>query len=157
MPNDLQEFSGGLTLQVTIPARQSELAEENDDGEWTRLAEVRVYAFDNLLIVVDLEKMSDEEIAELVNSATRDTKSIHQAIDSKIRVSGNGCKLQLSNATDAGFRVKQSIAWHPAPNMMILTPYVPEQEKTPTLAADLVGLRRMQLDNTTQSTLAKNE
>ena len=53
MVNEIkQSGTDGLALQVTKPARSAGLVEENSDGEATSLADVRVYAFDHLLLVL---------------------------------------------------------------------------------------------------------
>ena len=58
----------GLALQVTKPARSAGLVEENSDGEATSLADVRVYAFDHLVLVIDLDVVATEDVTESVHS-----------------------------------------------------------------------------------------
>jgi hypothetical protein len=43
--------AAGAALQVTKPARAAGLVEEDEDGEATYLAEVRVFAFDRLCLI----------------------------------------------------------------------------------------------------------
>jgi hypothetical protein len=76
---------GGVALQITKDARTSGLVDETQDGDTTHRAEVRVYAFNDLLLVVDLDKVSDEHIAALVARGATQTNSIHQAVDARPR------------------------------------------------------------------------
>ena len=57
MPNKIKRSGDGLALQVTKPARAAGLVEKTDD-ELTRLADIRVFAFDGLLLVVDLDRIT---------------------------------------------------------------------------------------------------
>ncbi|GAA0256938.1 hypothetical protein ACFFQF_18680 [Haladaptatus pallidirubidus] len=59
------------------PARAAGLVEETDD-EPTRCANIRVFAFDDLLIVIDIDRITDENVVELTTSAALDTVSIHR-------------------------------------------------------------------------------
>ncbi|WP_435158337.1 hypothetical protein [Haladaptatus sp. DFWS20] len=68
MPNTIKRSGDGLALQVTKPARAAGLVEEADD-EPTRLADIRVFAFGGLLLVVDIDRITDENIVELATSA----------------------------------------------------------------------------------------
>lgn len=107
--------AAGLALQITKPARSAGLVEENADGDAVSLADVRVYAFDHLLLVVDRERVSTEHIAELVIAATRDTSSIYRAMDATVQIAGHGYQVQLPPAQDAGFAKGDRAPTHPAP------------------------------------------
>jgi len=72
----------GLALQVTTEAREAGLVVERGNDRVDR-ADVRVYAFDGLLLVVDRD-LADDHVAEFVAAATRDTESIHRALDATI-------------------------------------------------------------------------
>ncbi|WP_227379514.1 hypothetical protein [Haladaptatus halobius] len=76
MPNKIKRSGDGLALQVTQPARAAKLVEETDD-ETTRLSTIRVFAFDKLLLVIDIDRVKNENVVELVTSAALDTVSIH--------------------------------------------------------------------------------
>lgn len=91
----------GLALQVTTEAREAGLVVERGNDRVDR-ADVRVYAFDGLLLVVDRD-LADDHVAEFVAAATRDTESIHRALDATITPAGNGSQVQLPPAEDAGF------------------------------------------------------
>jgi hypothetical protein len=60
----------GLALQVTNPARAAGLVEETSDGDATDLADVRVSAFNQLLLVVDRDSVETPAVTDLVNSST---------------------------------------------------------------------------------------
>lgn len=105
MANDIKTASDGLALQVTKPARKAELVRENTDGDPTRLAEVYVYGVDDLLLVIDYGRVSASARAELVASAARDTKSLHQGGKASLSEAGNGYQVHLPGAHDAGFRL----------------------------------------------------
>ena len=122
MPNEIK-YSGtdGLALQVTKPARSAGLVEENSGGEATSLVDVRIYAFDHLLLVVDPGTVAKEDITELVVAAARDTKSIHRAMDATVQIAGHGYQVQLPPATDAGFTEGDRAPCHPAPGILVIS------------------------------------
>jgi len=64
--------------------------EEDNDGEATYRADVRVYAFDHLLLVVELEAITTAHMTELVVAAAQDTDSIYRAMDASVQIAGNG-------------------------------------------------------------------
>jgi hypothetical protein len=64
MPNKIKRSGDGLALQVTKPARAAGLVEETDDVP-ARFADIRVFAFDGLLLVVDIDRITDENMVEL--------------------------------------------------------------------------------------------
>ncbi len=100
-PNSIKNSADGLALQVTKPARRAELVLEDADGDPTRLAEVYVYGFDELLVVVDAN-VSVSYRAELVAAAARDTDSIHRGATASVQIAGNGYQVQLPGCKDAG-------------------------------------------------------
>jgi len=59
----------GTALQVTTPARTAGFVEETEEGDVTYLSEVRVFAFDHLLLVVDLVTIRNEQQAYSGNLA----------------------------------------------------------------------------------------
>ena len=95
MPNSIKDSGDGLTLQVTKPARSAGLIQEDAEGKATYRAEVRVHSFDNVLLVVDRDRMDSRHIAELVAALVRDTKSVYQAIDATVKIAGHGYQVQL--------------------------------------------------------------
>lgn len=105
MANPIKESGGGVALQVTGPARDAGLVRENADGEATRLSGVYVYGFDGLLVVVDAERVSTAERAEIVSTATEATESIHRGEAATVEIAGNGYQVQLPGAESAGFDV----------------------------------------------------
>ena len=105
MANSIKESGGGLALQVTGPARDAGLVRENADGEATRLSGVYVYGFDGLLVVLDAERVSTAERAEIVSTATEATESIHRGEAATVEIAGNGYQVQLPGAESAGFDV----------------------------------------------------
>ena len=108
MANSIKESGGGLALQVTGPARDAGLVRENADGEATRLSGVYVYGFDGLLVVVDAERVSTTERAEIVSTATTATDSIHRGEAATVEIAGNGYQVQLPGAESAGFDVGET-------------------------------------------------
>lgn len=141
--------SEGLALQITKPARSAGLVEENDDGEATRLANVRVYAFDDLLLVVDIDRVDIVHIAELVTSATEDTESIYQAIDASVQISGHGYQVQLPPAQDAGFKKDDRTGTHPANGIIVISKGSSDDGSAgdaARLGKDLVTIRQAQIE-----------
>jgi len=145
--NQIKESgSDGLALQITEAARAAGMVEETNDGEASRRADVRVFAFDGVLLVVDLDRVPTEEIAELVASAARDTGSVYRAADSKIQIAGNGYQVQLPPAGDAGFELGDRAGTHTAPGVLVIAAGDgPRARDTARLAADLVEQHRSQV------------
>ncbi|WP_266080802.1 hypothetical protein [Haladaptatus caseinilyticus] len=139
MPNKIKRSGDGLALQVTKPARAAGLVEQTDD-EPTRLADIRVFAFDGLLLVIDLNRITDENIVELATSAALDTVSIHRVANASLQIAGNGYQVQLPGATDAGFHVGDRAPCTPAPNLLVIA-----AEGSKRVAADIVTIRKEQV------------
>lgn len=122
--------------------------EEDREGEATYLADVRVYAFDDLLLVVDLEAVTTEHTTELVVAAARDTDSIYQAMDASVQIAGHGYQLQLPPAEDAGFREGDVAPCQSASGRLVVS----NDDRTRTeidtarLAADFITIRNEQLN-----------
>ena len=143
MPNMIKNSgTDGYALQVTTPARVAGLVEENEAGEATRLAPVRVYSFNDVLLVVDHERMDTPAVAKLVATTAEDTKSIYQGIDASIQIAGNGYQVQLPAAEAAGFQTGDMASAHPAPNLLVISK---QDRDTARLAADIVTIRQQQV------------
>ena len=134
----------GLALQVTKPARSAALVEENDEGDATYLASVRVYSFENLLLVAsrNTDHLKPEAIAKLVASAIRDTASVYQAINASVHISGDGYQVQLPPAEDAGFYQGDTAPVTALPGLLVIY-----RDRSKRLADDLASLRRDQLED----------
>ncbi|WP_266082915.1 hypothetical protein [Haladaptatus caseinilyticus] len=139
MPNTIKRSGDGLALQVTKPARAARLVEETDE-EPTRLADIRVFAFDGLLLVVDIDRINDENMVELATSAALDTVSIHRVANASLQIAGNGYQVQLPSAADAGFPMGDPAPCTPARNMLVIA-----AEGSGRVAADIVTIRREQV------------
>ncbi|SIR97629.1 hypothetical protein SAMN05421858_4905 [Haladaptatus litoreus] len=139
MPNTIKRSGDGLALQVTKPARAAGLVEETED-ENIHLANIRVIAFDGLLLVVDLDRINNENIVELATSAALDTVSIHRVANASLQIAGNGYQVQLPGAADAGFHVGDRAPCTSAPNLLVIA-----AEKSTRVAADIAAIRREQV------------
>jgi hypothetical protein len=93
---------------------------EDADGGATRLADVYVYGFDNLLAVVDADNVSASDRAELVAPAARDTDSIHRGTATSVQIAGNGYQLQLPGCEAAGFSEDDRTPVIPAQDLLIV-------------------------------------
>lgn len=133
----------GLALQITEPARSAGLVEETNDGDPTYLADVRVHAFNDLLLVADrdTDRLKNEDVAQLVASAARDTKSVYRAGNSSVTIAGHGYQVQLPPAEDAGFYVGTSTQVKTAPGVLLIC-----RERSARLADDLASIRRDQVE-----------
>ena len=103
MVNSIKQSAEGLALQITKPAREAGLVVEGSDGTATRRAEVYVYGFDDLLLLIDAKHVAVNHRAELVSTAASDTDSIHCGAKATVEIAGNGYQIQLPGCTDAGF------------------------------------------------------
>jgi len=108
---------------VTKPARSAGLVEENSEGDATNRAKVRVYSFDNMLLVVDRDpqRVDSAAMAELVASMARDTQSVYQAMDATVKISGHGYQVQLPPTEDAGFEVGDTEPVYLEPSVLVVT------------------------------------
>ena len=137
----------GLALQVTKPARSGGFVEEDGDGGATYLAEVRVFAFDSLLLVINLDAVSTEQTSELVAAATRDTESIYRAMDAKVQIAGHGYQIQLPPAEDAGFSEGDRAPCSSAPGLLLIVSDdgTSAGAAVSRLAQDIATIRREQV------------
>jgi hypothetical protein len=103
VPNNIKRSGGGLALQVTKAARRAGLVEENADSEATRLSEVVIYGFDDVLLVVDRDRVAVSDRAELVAALAQDTDSVHEGQVANLEIAGNGYQVQLPGCERAGF------------------------------------------------------
>lgn len=148
MANSIKQSGEGAALQVTKPARAADLAASKSGEDytgaerWARLADVRVYGFDELLLVFDRDRVDITEMAELVATTARDTKSIHLGSNASLRPAGNGCMVSLPGITEAGFHIGDTAAVHPGPNMLAIT----KSSADIRIVADLLSIRRDQID-----------
>ena len=142
MANNIKESAGGWALQITKPARKADLIVEDDDGEVTRLAEVYVYGFDSLLLIIDAENVSTSHRADLVASAAEDTNSIHQGAMSSVGIAGNGYQVQLPGCREAGFEIGNS-----APTVVDQGLIVIHNRSSVQLAENLLTIRRSQVSS----------
>lgn len=145
MANSFKRPSDGLALQITRSARSAGFVEENDEGEPTRLATVRIHAVDGLLLVVDVERVSEAAEADLHATAIRDTDSSFTSIEGSVGQSGHGYQVQVSNAPDAGFEEGDTPGVTTAPGILILSGEAGDGGSTGRLADDLATIRRQQL------------
>ncbi|GAA0260948.1 hypothetical protein ACFFQF_27300 [Haladaptatus pallidirubidus] len=99
-----------------------------------------MFAFDGLLLVVDLDRITEENVVELATSAALDTVSIHRVANASLQITGNGYQVQLPGAADAGFHVGDRAPCTPAPNLLVIA-----ADGTERVAADIVTIRKEQV------------
>lgn len=138
---NIKQSGDGLAVQVTRNARAAGLVDENSDGEATRRAEVWVYGFEGLLVVVDAVRVSEADRAELVATAAGDSGSIYGGDVSTISPAGNGYQVQLPGATEAGFLEGDDVTVQPAKGNGLLVIHDGDLSR---LAGDLITLRAEQ-------------
>ena len=78
---------------------------EDSEGAVTRRAEVNVYGFDDLRLLVDSETVAVSDRAELVTAAAQDASSIHRGGLATVEIAGNGYQVQLPGCRDTGLRL----------------------------------------------------
>lgn len=139
MPNSLKSSGGGVALQVTKPARQAGLVQEDAEGDATRLAGVYVYGFDGVLLVVDAEDVSAGDRAELVASAASDTGSVYRGEAASVEIAGNGYQVQLPGSKVAGFEIGDAGHVRSAAGVLVI-----HDGDASRLAGDLITIRQEQ-------------
>jgi len=142
MANSVKKSAGGLALQITNEARKAGLVVEDSEGTATRRAEVYVYGFDDLLLLVDNENVAVSHRAELVAAAARDSSSIHRGEVATVEIAGNGYQIQLPCCRDAGFEVGDS-----APVAVGNGVIVVHDGSERRLAEDLLSIRTEQVSS----------
>jgi hypothetical protein len=145
MANSIKRPSDGLAYQITRPAREAGLVKETEDGDASYLATVRVHAVDGLLLIVDVDELSDAEEADLHATAIQDTDSTYTSIEVSVGHSGNGYQVQVTNAPDAGFREGDTPTVTTAPGVILLSGEGIDGGSADRLAKDLMTLRRQQI------------
>lgn len=137
--------AGGLALQVTNPAREAELVmgEGSDkDAQRAYKADVYVYGFEGILLVIDADKVSDSDRADLVAAAIDETGSIYQGGRASVTVSGNpGYKVQLPGCTAAGFHEGDYPQVRTAQGVLVI-----HDEREPRAAQVVASKRRSKTD-----------
>jgi len=101
--NSIKTSGGELALQVTTLARDAGLVEEDAEDRPTYQADVVVYGIDDLLVVIDADRVSMTDRVKLVATAARDTDSIHHGAGAAVEIAGNGYQVQLPGCRIAGF------------------------------------------------------
>ena len=142
MVNSIKESADGLALQITKPARQAGLVTESAAGDVVDMAEVFVYGFDDLLMVVDANGVSDNDRALLVSLAARKSRSVYGGHRSAVTTAGNGYQVQLPGASDAGFSAGDTAPVHTAQGVLFILRDGRQRE----LVEQLVANRRHQAD-----------
>ena len=142
MANSIKQSAGGLALQITQPAREAEFVVEDTDDTATRRAEVYVYGFDELLLLIDRANVAAAHRAALVASAAGDTDSIHRGEIATVEIAGNGYQIQLPGCREAGFTLDDT-----APVVVGSGILVIHDGSGSRLASDLVAIRDEQVSS----------
>jgi hypothetical protein len=142
MANSIKESADGLALQVTREARTAGLVTEDADGNATRLAGVYVYGFDDVLVVVDAQRITAGDRADLVATAADATESIHRGESASIAEAGNGYQVQLPGCKSAGLSRGDTAPVHAGQGILVI-----HNGNRPDLARDLVARREEQNSN----------
>mgnify|MGYP000273485210 CR=1 FL=1 len=148
MANSIKESADGLALQVTRPARdRAGLVDEDSDGNAVHLADVFVYVFDDVLLVVDAVEVSKSDRARLVAIASRQTGSIYGGQRATMATAGNGYQVQLPGCSDGGFTQGQTAPVEAGPGIMVIH----RDDRGRDVAQQLVTNRRRQTDGGTDA------
>ena len=142
MANSIKQSAGGLALQITTEAREAEMVVEDNDGAATHRAEVYVYGFDDLLLLIDSETVAVSHRAELVTAAAQDTSSIHRGGLATVEIAGNGYQVQLPGCRDAGFRLGDTAPVSVGNGVLVI-----HDGEESRLADDLLTLRDEQVSS----------
>ena len=142
MANSIKQSAGGLALQITQPARDAEMVVEDTEGHATRRAEVYVYGFDDLLLLIDSETVAVSHRAELVTSAAQDTSSIQDGGLAIVELAGTGYQVQLPGCRDTGLRLGDTAPVSVGDGVLVI-----HDGEESRLAGDLLTLRGEQVSS----------
>lgn len=148
--NKIHKYDKAPAISATVQLRAAGLAEEvNDDdktgGEkWKRLADVRVFGFDGLIIIFDRdeETLTDERVAEIVGQAVEYTNSAYLATDVKVRYAGNGCRVSLPVLKNTGMHVGDKPKILSSIDMVLIADNSPDRNRA---AINLHSIRQSQV------------
>ena len=129
----------GLSFTLTKPAKKAGLVSGEDQPEGHH---VRVYGFDQYIIVAGIDDITDENLSEIIVTAIEYTKTAYSATDNKISKVGHGWAVQLAPAKNAGFEADDELEAKVAPGLVLL-----KREYNHPLDDKLVSLRKSQLNN----------
>lgn len=141
MPNRLKDSGESVALTVTKPAREAGLVGEESTDDSTSPATVCVYAFNDVLLVVDREEMDTQSVADLLAVTANDTKKIYCGMDASVREVNDSVTVELPPADIVGFTTGDVAVAHPAPNLLVITN---RNRDSTQLARDIVTMRRDQ-------------
>ena len=147
MANSIKESADGLALQVTKPARTAGLVDEDSDGNAVHLADVFVYVFDDVLLVVDAVNVPATDRAGLVAVAARQTGSIYGGQRASMATAGNGYQVQLPGCSDGGFTQGQTAPVVSGPGILAIH----RDDRGSDVAQQLVTNPRGQTDGGTDA------
>ncbi len=142
MANSIKQSAGGLALQITTEAREAGMVVEDSDGAATHRAEVYVYGFDDLLLLIDTETVAVSHRTELVTAAAQDTSSIHRGGLATVEIAGNGYQIQLPGCRDAGFQLGDTTPVAVGPGVIVIHDGTERR-----LADDLLSIRSEQISS----------
>jgi len=128
-----------LRFTLTKPAKKAGLVSGEDQLEGHH---VRVYGFDQYIIVAGINDITDENLSEIIVEAIEYTKTAYSATNNKISKNGNGWGVQLAPAKNAGFEADDELEAKVAPALVFL-----KREYNHPLDDKLVNLRKSQLNN----------
>lgn len=109
MANSIKQIGGAAALQITKPARAAGLVEEDSEGEVEYRADVLVHAVDDLLVIIDRDRVEASARGALVRRAIEYRDSTHRASFTQVQPKGHGYAIVLGQpAGDAGFEVGET-------------------------------------------------
>lgn len=143
MANSIKAVRDSPALQITKPARSAGLVEEDDEGETRYRAHVLLHAVDDIVLVIDRDRVDVEDRAELVRAAIEYQESSYRCSYTRIQHKGNGYMVRLGPiAEDAGFEIGDTAPTSTAPGLLIINRQQVAGLTDPIEV--LVGLRRDQ-------------
>jgi len=141
--NTVKDTGGGLALQATRKVRRAGLVDDDGDveAEDAYRADVYVYGFDDLLMVIDADRVSKSDRADLVSTAAGDTGSIYDGRRTNIERAGNGYRVPLPGCEAAGFEQKDKPKRVPTHSKGVLFIH----DDSTRLVEDLIAIRQEQV------------
>lgn len=139
--NRIKNCSGGLALQITIPAQESGMVPKiSSPDEQSEIPSPNVHysLFEGLILIQGSKAIPQHERAEVIAEAAKSTQSMYKARISSLEPQGNGYQIFLAGARDGGFELGSPAPCMAADQMFVISDGT---DSSLEAAQDIISLR----------------